>query len=84
MRGGVPIGADRDPRDVLIPQTCSKSWLVFGRGLASVPIYIRVLPLILSASRFARDQNLARFQAVNSPDGPLNEMPEGEQEKVLE
>ena len=45
---------------------------------------VRVLPLIISASRFARDPNLARFQAVNSPDRPLNEMPEGEQEKVLE
>lgn len=45
---------------------------------------VRVLPLILSASRFARDPNLARFQAVNSPDRPLNEMPDGEQEKVLE
>ena len=45
---------------------------------------VRVLPLILSASRFARDQNLARFQAVNCPDRPLNDMPEGEQEKVLE
>jgi TIR domain len=45
---------------------------------------VRVLPLILSASRFARDPNLARFQAVNSPDRPLNEMPEAEQEKVLE
>jgi hypothetical protein len=45
---------------------------------------VRVLPLILSASRFARDANLARFQAVNSPDRPLNELPEGEQEKVFE
>ena len=45
---------------------------------------VRVLPLILSASRFARDPNLARFQAVNSPDRPLNEMAEGEQEEVLE
>ncbi len=45
---------------------------------------VRILPLILSASRFARDPSLARFQAVNSPDRPLNEMPEGEQEKVLE
>ena len=39
MRGGVPIGADRDPRDVLIPQTRAKSWPVFGRSPASVPIY---------------------------------------------
>src|SRR5512134_2863135 len=45
---------------------------------------VRVLPLIISASRFGRDPSLARFQAVNSPDRPLNEVPEGEQEKVLE
>lgn len=45
---------------------------------------VRVLPVILSASRFARDPNLARFQAINSPDRPLNKMPEGEQEEVLE
>jgi hypothetical protein len=45
---------------------------------------VRVLPVILSASRFARDPNLARFQAVNSPHQPLNKMPEGEQEEVLE
>jgi hypothetical protein len=29
---------------------------------------VRILPVILSASRFARNKNLARFQAVNSPD----------------
>jgi hypothetical protein len=45
---------------------------------------VRVIPIILSASRFARDPNLARFQAVNSPDRPLNKMLEGEQEEVLE
>jgi hypothetical protein len=40
--------------------------------------------VILSASRFARDLNLARFQAVNQTDRPLNKMSEGEQEEVLE
>ena len=45
---------------------------------------VRILPVILSASRFARDPSLARFQAVNSPDRPLNEMPQAEQEKVLD
>ena len=45
---------------------------------------VRILPVILSASRFARDPSLARFQAVNSPDRPLNEMPPAEQEKVLD
>ena len=28
---------------------------------------VRILPVILSASRFARDPSLARFQTVNSP-----------------
>src|SRR5688500_10022090 len=45
---------------------------------------IHILPVILSASRFARDPNLARFQAVNSPDRPLNKMSEGEQEENLD
>jgi hypothetical protein len=45
---------------------------------------VRILPVILSASRFARNPELARFQAVNSPDRPLNKLPEGEQEEVLE
>src|SRR3712207_383338 len=39
---------------------------------------VRILPVILSASRFARDANLARFQAVNPPDRPLNGMPPAE------
>ena len=45
---------------------------------------VRVLPVIISASRFARTPNLARFQAANSPDRPLDEMPPAEQEKVLD
>jgi hypothetical protein len=45
---------------------------------------VRILPVILSASRFARDPSLARFQAVNSPDRPLNKMSMGEQEEVLD
>lgn len=45
---------------------------------------VRILPVILSASRFARHPSLARFQAVNSPDRPLNDMPPAEQEKVLD
>jgi TIR domain len=45
---------------------------------------VRILPVILSASRFTRDPSLARFQAVNSPDRPLNNMPLAEQEKVLD
>src|SRR3954463_2803501 len=45
---------------------------------------VRILPVILSASRFARNPDLARFQAVNPPPRPLNEMLQAEQEKVLD
>src|SRR3954466_1888279 len=45
---------------------------------------VRILPVILSACRFARNPALARFQAVNPPDQPLKDMPEGEQERVLD
>ena len=45
---------------------------------------VRILPVILSASRFAWDPSLARFQAVNSPDRPLNGMPSAEQDRVLD
>ena len=45
---------------------------------------VRIFPVILSASRFARHPSLARFQAVNSPDRPLNDMPPAEQEQVLD
>lgn len=45
---------------------------------------VRVLPVIVSASRFARHSDLVRFQAVNSPDQPLAEMPQAEQERVLD
>jgi hypothetical protein len=45
---------------------------------------VRILPVILSASRFARNPDLARFQAVNSPDRPLIRMPRDEQEEVLD
>ena len=44
----------------------------------------RILPVIISASRFKRVPELARFQAVNSPDRPLDEMPRAEQEKALD
>src|SRR3954468_6965651 len=45
---------------------------------------VRILPVILSASRFARNPDLARFQAVNSPNEPLDGMPRADQEKVLD
>ena len=45
---------------------------------------VRILPVILSASRFARNPDLARFQAVNPPDRPLDKMPPAEQEEVLD
>src|SRR3954454_9752745 len=44
----------------------------------------RILPVILSASRFARSPDLARFQAINPPSRPLNDMLPAEQEKVLD
>src|SRR3954465_480570 len=45
---------------------------------------VRILPVIISASRFARNPDLARFQAVNPSVRPLNEMPPAEQETVLD
>src|SRR3954451_20370347 len=45
---------------------------------------VRILPVILSASRFARSPALRVFQAVNPPDRPLNGMPRAEQERVLD
>jgi hypothetical protein len=45
---------------------------------------VRILPVILSASRFARSPELARIQAVNPPSRPLNDMLPAEQEKVLD
>jgi hypothetical protein len=45
---------------------------------------VRILPVILSASRFARNPSLARFQAVNTLDRPLNGLLPAEQEKVLD
>src|SRR3954465_11426978 len=45
---------------------------------------VRILPVILSASRFARSPDLARFQAINPPNRPLNDMLPAEQEKVLD
>src|SRR4051812_31116452 len=45
---------------------------------------VRILPVIISASRFARNPDLSRFQAVNSPSRPLDGMLRAEQEKVLD
>jgi hypothetical protein len=45
---------------------------------------VRILPVILSASRFARSPESARYQAVNPPSRPLNDMLPAEQEKVLD
>src|SRR3954454_9471946 len=42
---------------------------------------VRILPVIISASRFARIPALLRFQAVNSPDRPLAKMSRAEQEE---
>jgi hypothetical protein len=45
---------------------------------------VRILPVIHSASRFTRNPSLARFQAVNSPDRPLDGMSRAEQEEILD
>jgi hypothetical protein len=45
---------------------------------------VRILPVILSASRFTRDPSLSGFQAVNSPDQPLDGMSRAEQEEILD
>lgn len=45
---------------------------------------VRILPVILSASRFTRNPSLAHFQAVNSPDRPLDGMSRAEQEEILD
>jgi TIR domain len=44
----------------------------------------RILPVILSASRFERNPDLALFQAFNPPNRPLDAMPQAEQESVLD
>lgn len=44
----------------------------------------RIIPVIIKPCRFARDKNLSRFQAVNSPSSPLIMLVEGEQEKVYD
>jgi hypothetical protein len=44
----------------------------------------RILPVILSASRFARHPDLACFQAVNALEQPLRKMLPAEQEEVLD
>src|SRR3954454_2721313 len=45
---------------------------------------VRILPVIISASRFARIPNLAQFQTVNPPDRPLAKMLQVEQDDVLD
>jgi hypothetical protein len=45
---------------------------------------VRILPVILSASRFERSPDLALFQAVNPPNRPLDAMPQAEQESLLD
>ncbi|MDX6575925.1 MAG: hypothetical protein QOE96_1878 [Blastocatellia bacterium] len=44
----------------------------------------KILPVIISASRFLRTTNLSRFQAVNDPSVPIINLPRGEQEAILE
>jgi hypothetical protein len=45
---------------------------------------VRILPVILSASRFARNLALRDFQAVNPTDRPLAKVSPAEQEEVLD
>ena len=45
---------------------------------------VRILPVIISASRFARHPDLSRFLGVNLPDKPLDGMSKADQEKVLD
>ena len=44
----------------------------------------RIIPLIVKASRFARDNSLKHFQAANDPKLPLTLLPSGEQEAVFD
>lgn len=42
----------------------------------------KIVPFILRPCRFSRDKNLSKFQALNSPDKPLESMSENEQEEL--
>ena len=44
---------------------------------------VRLLPVILSASQFAWNSSLARFQAVNPPERTLAKMSPSEQEEIF-
>jgi len=44
---------------------------------------VRILPLIVSASRFTRTPELSCFQAASLPNHPLDGMKRSEQEEVL-
>jgi hypothetical protein len=44
----------------------------------------RILPIIVGPSRFSRDSELGRFQAMNSPTRPLLSMTEAERESVYD
>lgn len=42
----------------------------------------RIVPVILKPCGFDRDVNLSRFQAINAPDRPLINLPEGDREAL--
>lgn len=44
----------------------------------------RIVPVVVKPCRFTRDRNLRDFQAINSPDRPLINLPEGEQEEIFD
>ncbi len=43
-----------------------------------------ILPMVLMPCRFARDQNLREFQAINAPDEPVGLMSENEREVIYD
>ena len=42
----------------------------------------KILPVILKASRFEREECLCQFQALNPPNNPISNMNEHEQEEL--
>ncbi len=45
--------------------------------------YAIILPVIVSPCRFKQTASISKFQAVNSPNNPLNAIPEAEQEEIF-
>lgn len=45
---------------------------------------ILIIPVIISASRFLRDKNLSKFQAINDSANPLIKLTKGEREDIFD